>query len=129
VIWFDEAEDTEGMGAVGCNVGYAFVNFIHVQDLLTFAKARLGIKWYEVCIPSVLLRLIPSQEHVLEREGLADELRELPVASNFTLAPPPCLTGVHPCSTRQRQRSTCRKVQKFMYHGRARSLETEDLPL
>ncbi|KAF5370759.1 hypothetical protein D9758_002010 [Tetrapyrgos nigripes] len=29
----------------GCNVGYAFVNFITVQDLLTFAKKRLGHKW------------------------------------------------------------------------------------
>ncbi|KAF8638043.1 hypothetical protein AX16_010675 [Volvariella volvacea WC 439] len=29
----------------GCNVGYAFVNFIQVQDLLTFAKAKLGEKW------------------------------------------------------------------------------------
>lgn len=29
----------------GCNVGYAFVNFIHVQDLLTFAKKKLGEKW------------------------------------------------------------------------------------
>ncbi|KAG6903026.1 hypothetical protein C0995_007459 [Termitomyces sp. Mi166 len=29
----------------GCNVGYAFVNFITVQDLLTFAKKRLGQKW------------------------------------------------------------------------------------
>ncbi|KAF9529405.1 RNA recognition motif 2-domain-containing protein [Crepidotus variabilis] len=29
----------------GCNVGYAFVNFIRVEDLLRFAKARLGIKW------------------------------------------------------------------------------------
>ncbi|CAA7259119.1 unnamed protein product [Cyclocybe aegerita] len=29
----------------GCNVGYAFVNFIHVQDLLRFAKAKLGEKW------------------------------------------------------------------------------------
>lgn len=31
--------------AVGCNVGYAFVNFIEAQDLLKFAKARLGEKW------------------------------------------------------------------------------------
>jgi len=31
---------------IGCNVGYAFVNFITVQDLLTFAKKRLGQKWY-----------------------------------------------------------------------------------
>ncbi|KAJ7188136.1 RNA recognition motif 2-domain-containing protein [Mycena filopes] len=29
----------------GCNVGYAFVNFINVQDLLRFAKAKLGEKW------------------------------------------------------------------------------------
>ncbi|TDL26263.1 hypothetical protein BD410DRAFT_813214 [Rickenella mellea] len=29
----------------GCNVGYAFVNFIHVQDLLQFARAKLGVKW------------------------------------------------------------------------------------
>ncbi|KIY53946.1 hypothetical protein FISHEDRAFT_8422, partial [Fistulina hepatica ATCC 64428] len=29
----------------GCNVGYAFVNFINVQDLLLFAKKRLGTKW------------------------------------------------------------------------------------
>ncbi|KAI0260815.1 RNA recognition motif 2-domain-containing protein [Gloeopeniophorella convolvens] len=29
----------------GCNVGYAFVNFITVDDLLRFAKARLGFKW------------------------------------------------------------------------------------
>ncbi|KAF9465003.1 RNA recognition motif 2-domain-containing protein, partial [Collybia nuda] len=29
----------------GCNVGYAFVNFINVQDLLFFAKKKLGEKW------------------------------------------------------------------------------------
>ncbi|PPQ79940.1 hypothetical protein CVT25_003012 [Psilocybe cyanescens] len=29
----------------GCNVGYAFVNFIAVEDLLHFAKERLGAKW------------------------------------------------------------------------------------
>ncbi|GLB37508.1 putative RNA recognition motif 2 [Lyophyllum shimeji] len=29
----------------GCNVGYAFVNFITVQDLLYFAKKKLGEKW------------------------------------------------------------------------------------
>jgi RNA recognition motif 2 len=28
-----------------CNVGYAFVNFITVEDLLKFANAKLGIKW------------------------------------------------------------------------------------
>lgn len=30
---------------VGCNVGYAFVNFIDVKDLLVFAKSKLGEKW------------------------------------------------------------------------------------
>ncbi|TEB38398.1 hypothetical protein FA13DRAFT_747032 [Coprinellus micaceus] len=29
----------------GCNVGYAFVNFIETQDLLKFATTRLGEKW------------------------------------------------------------------------------------
>ncbi|THH05892.1 hypothetical protein EW146_g9778 [Bondarzewia mesenterica] len=29
----------------GCNVGYAFVNFITVKDLLAFAQARLGTRW------------------------------------------------------------------------------------
>ena len=29
----------------GCNVGYAFVNFITVEDLLYFAKTQLGVKW------------------------------------------------------------------------------------
>ncbi|TFY61773.1 hypothetical protein EVJ58_g4306 [Rhodofomes roseus] len=29
----------------GCNVGYAFVNFITVGDLLHFARTQLGVKW------------------------------------------------------------------------------------
>lgn len=29
----------------GCNVGYAFVNFINVQDLLLFAKMKLNERW------------------------------------------------------------------------------------
>ncbi|KAG1716633.1 hypothetical protein ID866_511 [Astraeus odoratus] len=29
----------------GCNVGYAFVNFINVEDLLRFAKAKLNERW------------------------------------------------------------------------------------
>lgn len=33
------------MLGVGCNVGYAFVNFIAVEDLLHFANERLGQKW------------------------------------------------------------------------------------
>ncbi len=33
---------------LGCNVGYAFVNFITVQDLLYFAKTQLGVKWFVI---------------------------------------------------------------------------------
>ncbi|KAI0812399.1 RNA recognition motif 2-domain-containing protein [Irpex lacteus] len=29
----------------GCNVGYAFVNFITPEDLLHFARTQLGVKW------------------------------------------------------------------------------------
>lgn len=36
---------TKLMRSVGCNVGYAFVNFIAVGDLLHFAKTQLGVKW------------------------------------------------------------------------------------
>jgi hypothetical protein len=70
---------------VGCNVGYAFVNFIHVQDLLVFAKAKLGVKWSVRPFPAVIMadahaHAPPTiQEHVLQRENPADELCELPV--------------------------------------------------
>ena len=52
---------------LGCNVGYAFVNFIYVQDLLAFAKARLGVKWCVIIIILLLLFwwLILLQEYVL----------------------------------------------------------------
>lgn len=36
------------------NVGYAFVNFVDVADLLTFAKAKLGVKWNMFCSEKVL---------------------------------------------------------------------------
>ena len=36
---------------LACNVGYAFVNFIDVKDLLHFARERLGVKW-SVLFPS-----------------------------------------------------------------------------
>lgn len=29
----------------GCNVGYAFVNFIRVEELVRFVRERLGVKW------------------------------------------------------------------------------------
>ncbi|KAK7005596.1 meiosis protein mei2 [Favolaschia claudopus] len=43
----NKMSDKDLMAYIGnaCNVGYAFVNFISVQDLLHFAKAKLGEKW------------------------------------------------------------------------------------
>lgn len=41
----------------GCNVGYAFVNFITVEDLVHFTRSRLGVKWYVVNSPIVLSQL------------------------------------------------------------------------
>jgi hypothetical protein len=32
----------------------AFVNFVDVADLLSFAKARLGVKWNMFCSEKVL---------------------------------------------------------------------------
>lgn len=43
-------------GEPGCNVGYAFVNFITVDDLLRFAKARLGVRWWVFGFLSKALR-------------------------------------------------------------------------
>ena len=39
------------MLSLGCNVGYAFVNFITVGDLLHFARTQLGVKWW---VPNIL---------------------------------------------------------------------------
>ncbi len=39
----------------GCNVGYAFVNFIQVEDLLLFAKKRLGQKWHALRFSDLVL--------------------------------------------------------------------------
>ncbi|KAJ7510116.1 hypothetical protein B0H11DRAFT_1900485 [Mycena galericulata] len=47
-----------------CNVGYAFVNFISVQDLLRFAKAKVGEKW-----------------NMFSSESLTGELRELSMSA------------------------------------------------
>jgi hypothetical protein len=69
-----------------CNVGYAFVNFISVEDLLIFAKSRLGVKWYVVVTSLLRLRLdsilsLRIQEYVFKRKSASDELRKLPVRS------------------------------------------------
>ncbi|KAI0661172.1 RNA recognition motif 2-domain-containing protein [Cubamyces menziesii] len=54
----------------GCNVGYAFVNFITVQDLLHFAKTQLGVKWNMYSSEKVLqmcYATIQGKESLVER--------------------------------------------------------------
>jgi hypothetical protein len=31
------------------NVGYAFINFLSVENVLKFAKSKLGVKWGVFC--------------------------------------------------------------------------------
>jgi hypothetical protein len=64
---------------LGCNVGYAFVNFINVQDLLRFAKAKLGEKWSALTFSGRQALLTPLQEYDFERKSFTDELRQLSV--------------------------------------------------
>ena len=125
----------------GCNVGYAFVNFIRVQDMLKFAKKRLGVKWCASKFISFLYLNLgrffskkknPWQEHVLKREGSSDELRELSVRHPpFSLIffdpsiPLHALRGVSATLTHttffvaylQGKGSAGGEVQKFVYYG------------
>ncbi|TFK20769.1 hypothetical protein FA15DRAFT_646535 [Coprinopsis marcescibilis] len=56
----------------GCNVGYAFVNFITVADLLTFAKARLSKRWNMFQSEKVLHM---SYANVQGKESLVDKFK------------------------------------------------------
>ncbi|KIJ39905.1 hypothetical protein M422DRAFT_230491 [Sphaerobolus stellatus SS14] len=56
----------------GCNVGYAFVNFIHVEDLLRFAKTKLGTKWNMFSSEKVLGM---SYANCKGKEALIDKFR------------------------------------------------------
>lgn len=56
----------------GCNVGYAFVNFIHVEDLLRFAKIKLGTKWNLFSSEKVLGM---SYANYQGKEALIDKFR------------------------------------------------------
>jgi hypothetical protein len=44
-VYLHVSDGVEADEDVGCNVGYAFVNFIDVQDLLKFARAKLAVAW------------------------------------------------------------------------------------
>ena len=63
----------------GCNVGYAFVNFITVDDLLRFAKSRLGVKWCVSCLTLDESVANFPQEYVCQRKGFANVLCQLSV--------------------------------------------------
>ncbi|KIY66882.1 hypothetical protein CYLTODRAFT_431606 [Cylindrobasidium torrendii FP15055 ss-10] len=56
----------------GCNVGYAFVNFIQVQDLLLFAKSKLGEKWNMFSSEKVLQM---SYANYQGKEALIDKFK------------------------------------------------------
>ncbi|KAF8504247.1 RNA recognition motif 2-domain-containing protein, partial [Hysterangium stoloniferum] len=56
----------------GCNVGYAFVNFINVEDLLHFAKTKLGTKWNLFSSEKVLGM---SYANCRGKEALIDKFR------------------------------------------------------
>jgi hypothetical protein len=48
----------------GCNVGYAFVNFIEIASLQRFAKARLGVRWGLFQSPKVLQMSYADYQYV-----------------------------------------------------------------
>ncbi|KAG7098673.1 hypothetical protein E1B28_000587 [Marasmius oreades] len=57
-----------------CNFGYAFVNFITVEDLLKFAKAKLGRKWNMFQSEKVLEMCYANYQYVLSsRDWVAAE--------------------------------------------------------
>ncbi|KAF8573522.1 hypothetical protein K439DRAFT_1375116 [Ramaria rubella] len=56
----------------GCNVGYAFVNFIQVEDLLHFAKTKLGTKWNLFSSEKILGM---SYANCAGKEALIDKFR------------------------------------------------------
>ena len=109
----------------GCNVGYAFVNFITVQDLLLFAKTQIGVKWCVVLLVEFLVRpervagtctraRRPSR-CVMPRTSESFATRRIsPRAISFLRQ----LKG---------QGVARREVQELLYHGREGGLEAQDL--
>lgn len=60
--WWVVGMRADGLSA--CNVGYAFVNFISVQDLLHFAKTQLGVKWNMYSSEKVLQMSYANYQYV-----------------------------------------------------------------
>ncbi|KAI0769666.1 RNA recognition motif 2-domain-containing protein [Trametes elegans] len=60
----------------GCNVGYGFVNFITVQDLLRFVKTQLGVKWNMYSSEKVLQI---SYATLQGKEALVEKFKNSPI--------------------------------------------------
>ncbi|KAI0057977.1 hypothetical protein BV25DRAFT_1830527 [Artomyces pyxidatus] len=94
----------------GCNVGYAFVNFITVKDLLTFAKARLGVKWNMYSSEKVLQMSYANyqgKEALVEKfknSGIMDERESWRPKIFYSEGPEQGLPEPFPAPTHQRRK-------------------------
>lgn len=88
-----------------CNVGYAFVNFIGVEDLLLFAQSRLGKKWNMYSSEKVLQMSYANYQYVFY-SSLSGASKTY---SWFFFSV-------------QRKRGPGGKVQELVCHGRTRGL-------
>ena len=114
-------------------MGYAFVNFIYVEDLLLFAKSQLGVKWWaapsfvEFSIALTGFFSSSVQEYVFQRKGVADELCELSVRRIIALIYSAVKSNLF--FSPQRERSARREVQEFLHYGRTRVLAPKNILL
>ncbi|KAI0047497.1 hypothetical protein FA95DRAFT_1492430 [Auriscalpium vulgare] len=94
----------------GCNVGYAFVNFMTVKDLLVFAKARLGVKWNMYSSEKVLQMSYANyqgKEALVEKfknSGIMDEREAWRPKIFYSDGPQQGLPEPFPAPTHQRRK-------------------------
>ncbi|VDC06357.1 unnamed protein product [Peniophora sp. CBMAI 1063] len=94
----------------GCNVGYAFVNFITVDDLLCFAKARLGTRWNMYSSEKVLQMSYANyqgKEALVEKfknSGIMDEREAWRPKIFHSAGPSAGLPELFPPATHQRRK-------------------------
>ncbi|KZV66803.1 hypothetical protein PENSPDRAFT_676926 [Peniophora sp. CONT] len=94
----------------GCNVGYAFVNFITVDDLLCFAKARLGTKWNMYSSEKVLQMSYANyqgKEALVEKfknSGIMDEREAWRPKIFHSAGPRAGMPETFPAATHQRRK-------------------------
>ncbi|KAI0031216.1 RNA recognition motif 2-domain-containing protein [Vararia minispora EC-137] len=94
----------------GCNVGYAFVNFITIDDLLAFARARLGVKWNMYSSEKILqmsYATYQGKEALVEKfknSGIMDEREAWRPKIFFSAGPDTGLPEPFPAPTHQRRK-------------------------